>query len=204
AAVDAPDPAGPHERDSGEPRGRERASHRRRSELAARHAGGEIAGAGLARVCPGVSEALELPGVEPDHDLALEHTDRRGHGPFGHDRGLGGPTHLHPHPGGEPVCHERSLERDDRAALVEGLLHFGGDPQHFRHEGTAPSAPTQRAAASSPSSIPPTRKPAARASPAPVVSTTSASSGANSSTPSADRTSTPREPRFTTVVFASA
>src|SRR4051812_47192778 len=102
------------------------------------------------------------------------------------------------------MCDERSLERDDRAAVVEGLLHFRRYSEQFGHEGTAPKASTQRAAASSPSSIPPTRKPAASASPAPVVSTTSAASGGNSSTPRAVRSSTPREPRLTTDVPARA
>ena len=90
AAVDAADPAGAHEADPGEPRGRERAADRGRAELAARHAGGEVARPGLARVGSGLAEALELAGVEPDHDLAVEHADRCGHGPFGPDRGLGG------------------------------------------------------------------------------------------------------------------
>ena len=60
----------------------------------------------------------------------------------------------------------------------------------------APSLATQRAAASAASSAPPTRKPAARASPAPVVSITSAGSAARSfpSTlnPAAPRLSTSR------------
>src|SRR5205823_2015629 len=56
--------------------------------------------------------------------------------------------------------------------LAEQLLRRlldGGD------HGIAPSFATHRAAASSPRSMPPTRKPAASASPAPVESTTSAS-----------------------------
>jgi hypothetical protein len=31
------------------------------------------------------------------------------------------------------MCDERSLERHDRAAVVEGLLDFRGDSEKFRH-----------------------------------------------------------------------
>ena len=51
--------------------------------------------------------------------------------------------------GREAVRDERRLERDDR----RGLAHFIGDADH----GIAPSFAQQRAAASSPSSTPPTR-----------------------------------------------
>ena len=52
---------------------------------------------------------------------SVVHPDRRRHGPFGPDRGLGLEPHLHPHPGWETMCDERSLERDHRPAFVESL-----------------------------------------------------------------------------------
>ena len=69
----------------------------------------------------------------------------------------------------EAVRDERRLERDDAAAVALCLLDLLRDDDH----GIAPSCAQQRAAAFSPSSGPPIRKPAASASPAPVVSTTS-------------------------------
>src|SRR5262249_53237041 len=69
--------------------------------------------------------------------------------------------------------------------------------------GMEPMAATQRAAAPRPrraasSSDPPTRKPAASASPAPVGSTTSVSRAAKSSFASSVRTVHPRAPRLST------
>ena len=78
-----------------------------------------------------------------------------------------------PSSGREAVCDERRLERDDAAALASAVRDLLGDADH----GIAPSFAQQRAAASRPSSTPPTRKPAASASPAPVGSTTSVGEG---------------------------
>src|SRR5439155_13133452 len=87
----------------------------------------------------------------------------------------------------QAVRDERRLERDDRLAVAERALDLGRDDDH----GIAPSFATHRAAASRASSAPPTRNPAASASPAPVESTTAPGSGAISS--SAARN--PRAPR---------
>ena len=73
--------------------------------------------------------------------------------------------------------------------------------QRIDPHGSEPTRATQRAAASSPrraasSSEPPSRNPAASASPAPVESTTSASTGARSSRASSVTTVMPRAPRL--------
>ncbi len=109
---------------------------------------------------------------EPDHELAVEHADRRRHGVRLAHGALGGEPDLDAFARREAVGDERRLERHDTAALVECGRHLVGEPDH----GIAPSRAQQRAAAASPSSAPPTRKPAASASPAPVVSTTVAAS----------------------------
>ena len=93
---------------------------------------------------------------------------RRRHGARLAHRRLGGEPHLDSLAGREAVRDEGRLEGHDGVRLA----HFVGDPDH----GIAPACAQQRAAASTPSSGPPTRKPAASASPAPVVSTTSTGS----------------------------
>ena len=113
-------------------------------------------------------EARELVLGQPDADLAVEHADRRRHRAAVAHRLLGGEPDLDALAGREAVGDERRLERDDAAALAQRLLDLVGDADH----GIAPSGAQQRAAASRPSSGPPSRKPAASASPAPVVSTT--------------------------------
>src|SRR5204862_4361891 len=80
----------------------------------------------------------------------------------------------------EAVCDERRLECDDRAPLGERGCHLRADDDRFFH-GIAPTCATQRAAASRPSSGPPTRNPAASASPAPVESTASTARAGKSS-----------------------
>ena len=139
ASVDAADPTRAEEADPGERAGPERAAHRRRAELASSRAGREIARPRLAGFRSRLAEALDLPLVQADDDRAVDHADGRGHGSFDGDRRLRGEPHLHPHPGWETVCDQRSLERDHRAALVESLLHFRGDLEQFGHTGTAPS-----------------------------------------------------------------
>ena len=88
--------------------------------------------------------------------------------------------------GGKPVRNERRLECHHAPALVERGGHLVGEPDH----GIAPSCAQHRAAAARPSSAPPTRKPAASASPAPVVSTTVAATAAWSR-PSTERPCAP-------------
>src|SRR6266576_4297029 len=208
AAVDAADPAGPEEADSCETADGERAADGRRPESSLRRAGSEIPRAGLAGGRAGLAEAHQLARAKADGDYAVEHPDRRRNRPAGANRRLRREPHLHPHPGWETMGDQGSFERHDGVAFVEGSLHFRGDSEQFRHirgahAGTAPSWATQRAAASSPSSIPPTMNPAASASPAPVVSTTEAPSEACSSEPPSACTSTPLEPRLTTAVSPS-
>src|SRR5439155_11731772 len=139
AAVDATDPARAEEADPGERAGPERAADRRRAELASSRTGREIARPRLAGFRSRLAETLDLRLVQADDHGAIDHTDGRGHGAFEGDRRLRGEPHLHPHPGWETVCDQRSLERDHGAALVESLLHFRGDLEQFGHTGTAPS-----------------------------------------------------------------
>ena len=115
--------------------------------------GGEVARPDLARV--GV-EALELLLRQPDPDCSVEDADRS------RDRaGLAHPplaleSDRDALAGREAVRDERRLERDDGAALAERGRHFLGDGDELVH-GIDPSWATQRAAASSASSGPPTR-----------------------------------------------
>ena len=186
AAVDAADPAGAHEADPGQPR-RPRACRRPSSRRARpRHAGGEVARPGLACVGTGLAEALQLVGRRARRRPAPSSTPTvAGTAPSALTAASAAEPHLHPHPGRETVCDERSLERDDRAAVVEGLLHFRGDSERVRSRRHRPellrrSEPRLRARARSRRRGSPPR---ARR-PAPVVSTTSASSGGYSSMPS--------------------
>src|SRR6185437_2602953 len=191
AAVHAAEPARAHEPDACSAAHRECPADRRRADRTLHDARRKIARSDLARACV---EPRQLVLVEPDPDLTVEHADRRGDGAR-----LAHPTLRLETDGAafscrEAVCNQRRLERDDR----RGLAYLFGDHNH----GIAPSLPTQRAAASTASSGPPTRKPAAKASPAPVASTTSTEAAGNS-TRSSPRTSTPRAPRLTTAVGAS-
>ena len=115
--------------------------------------GGEVARPDLARV--GV-EARELVLRQADPDRAVEDADRRRH----RARLAHAPLALEPDrdalAGREAVGDERRLERDDGAALAERGRHFLGDGDELLH-GIDPSCATQRAAASSASSGPPTR-----------------------------------------------
>src|SRR2546422_10314802 len=138
--------------------------------------------------------ALELSSGQPDADLPVEAADRR----RDRTRLADAPLRLEPDRDAlarrKAVCDQRRLEGDD----CVGLANFVGNEDH----GSAPSRATQRAAASRASCAPPTRKPAASASPAPVASTMSPER-AGSSSRFWPRTSTPRDPRLTTAVGAS-
>src|SRR5262249_51872974 len=114
-------------------------------------------------------EPLQLLGVQPDANGAVEDADRRRQGLGLEHPSLRPPRDLESLASGKAVRDERRLERDDGLARLERSLHLRRDGDH----GIAPTRDTHRAAASSASSTPPTRKPAASASPAPVVSTTS-------------------------------
>src|SRR5439155_3218126 len=138
-------------------------------------------------------ETLQLVLRQPDTNVAVEDADRRRYRTRGADPRLRLEADRNAFAAGEAGCDQRRPERDDGA----GLPDFVGDDDH----GIAPSCPTQRAAASTASCGPPTRKPAASASPAPVASTTSPGGG-GSSTRSSPRMRIPREPRLTTAVGA--
>src|SRR5262249_60780152 len=122
---------------------------------------------------PGLSargcKPLQFALREPNQDLAVDDADGRrhgarlAHGSFRFDRDVE-PCSLR-----EPVRHKCRLEANDRCclAVIElGLRNLGTDLDH----GVAPRLETARAAVSSASSTPPTRYPAAKASPAPVLS----------------------------------
>src|SRR5581483_5760542 len=188
SAVHAAEPARRQHLDPGGPAHRERRADGRRADRALHRRRGEVARADLAG---GRVEAGELGLRQADDDLLVEHADRRGHRARLAHRALGGEPDRGALPRREPVRDQRRLERHDGA----GLADLVRDPDH----GIAPIRAQQRAAASRPSSGPPTRKPAAKASPAPVVSTTSVGTAA-SRRPS---TSTPRAPRFTTHAASS-
>src|SRR6185312_3268023 len=144
-------------------------------------------------------EALDLPRLEPDADAAVDEADRGRDGPGDSDTPLGLRRDLRADSAREAVRDQGRLEGDHGTARFEGRAHFRVDAEEVGHCGKAPMVATQRAAASSPSSGPPRRNPAARASPAPVVSTTSAGRASNEMPP----TTMPSAPRFTTSVSVS-
>ena len=159
------EPAGRHEPD---PRGAadgESAADGSGSDGALHDGDCKVARADLA--C-GRVEALELGRGESDADLPVEHADRGRHRTAVAHGSFRFAPDLDSLSGWKPVRDQRGLESDDSALLAKRLHNLVGDDH-----GIAPSRAQQRAAASRPSLAPPTRKPAARASPAPVVSTTS-------------------------------
>ena len=137
--------------------------------------------------------------LETHADDTVEHADRRRHRSCLANGRLARETDLDPVRRREPVRDQRGLERDDRIAGVERRAHLLADDDELAHEptslasGIAPTCCTQRAAASSARSGPPTIHPAASASPAPVVSTTRETGRAARSSPSKEH---PRAPRF--------
>jgi hypothetical protein len=148
--VHAADPTGAHEADPDAPADRERAADRRRADRVLHGGRGEVARAELARL--GV-EALELRLVEPDAHGTVEHADRRRHRAGLPDATLALQSHRDALARRKAVRDQRRLEGDDRSAVAERVLHLSGDDHH----GIVPSFETQRAAASRPSSGPPTR-----------------------------------------------
>ena len=153
AAVDAAEPAGAHEADPDRAAGRERAADGRRADRVLDERGGEVARADLARV--GV-EALELVLGEADPEPAVEDADGRRHGAGLADAALALEPDRDALAGGKAVRDQRRLERDDGSPLGERLPDLGGHDDQILH-GIDPSFATQRAAASSASSGPPTR-----------------------------------------------
>src|SRR5439155_8231505 len=141
-----------------------RSTDGRRADGSLHHAGSKVARAGLARAR---LEPAELVLREAHADLAVEDADGRRHCAGCANPTLGFEPDRKAVTRGETVRDERRLESDDGSCLP----HFVRDDDH----GIAPGCATQRAAASSASSGPPMRKPAANASPAPVASPTSPS-----------------------------
>ena len=149
-AMNAADPAGRHESDSGHAAGGEGAADGGGPDRSLDDAGREVARPDLARVA---GEALQLARRETDADSAVEDADCRGR-----RAGLANaPVGLEPNRDtvarGETVRNERRLERDHRVPPPERVRDLAGDLDH----GIAPSWATQRAAACAASSAPPTR-----------------------------------------------
>src|SRR2546428_3603442 len=191
AAVHAAEPTGSQQADADGAADGGRSADRRGAASTLNDACGEIACADLARRRV---EPPELVLGQSDPDLSVEDADRRRDRARFADALLRFESDRDSRAGREAVRDQRRLERD-HAARLSNLV---GDDDH----GSAPNRATQRAAASTASFGPPTRKPAASASPAPVASTTSPSRAGNS-TRSSPSTSTPRAPRLTTAVGAS-
>ena len=84
AAMDAAEPAGAHEADSGDAHRGERAADRGRAERALGDAGAEVARADLPRLAPGSSKRCSSSSVRPIRSLPVDDPDR------GRDR-AGGP-----------------------------------------------------------------------------------------------------------------
>src|SRR6185436_3490672 len=143
-------------------------------------------------------EASKLVHRQADADTAVDDPDRRG----GRTGGAHGSLHLEPDlhavRGREAVRDDRRLEGDNRLLLVERAADLVRDLDQLVHAadgiGIAPTCWTQRAAASSARSGPPTIQPAASASPAPVESRIRSTGSASRSTPSNEQ---PRAPRLT-------
>ena len=106
--------------------------------------------------------------LSPTCTFAVQHAHRRRDGTAVTGGLLGCEADRDAFAGRETVRYQSRLERDDPATVALRFEDLVGDHDH----GIAPSFPQQRAAASRPSSGPPTRKPAASASPAPVASST--------------------------------
>ena len=151
--MDAAEPTGAHEADPGRAAGRERAADGRGADGSLHDRGGEIARPDLARLG---REAGELVLGEPDAEPAVEHADRGRDGAGVTDAPLALEPDLDAFAGREAVGDERRLERDDGAPVGECMPDLVGDREQFLH-GIEPSCATQRAAAASASSGPPTR-----------------------------------------------
>ena len=153
AAVDAAEAARAHEPDPDDPAGGERAADRRRADDALGNRRREVARADLARVG---GEAAELVLRQADAQQPVENADRGGHPA----RRAHAPLALEPDldalAGREAVRDERRLERDHRPPVCESVADLVRDLEQIHH-GIEPSFATQRAAAASASSGPPTR-----------------------------------------------
>ena len=153
----------------------EDAPDRRRADVACDRARREVARAELASRSSRTARARR--SCRPTRIAAVEHADgrrRRARVAYG---ALHLDAHLDAVRRGESVRDDRRLERDDGTLLVERGAHLVRERMSSLTRsdatGIAPTCRTQRAAASSARSGPPTIQPAARASPAPVESRTS-------------------------------
>ena len=153
AAVDAAEAARAHEADPDDPAGGERAADRRRADDALRDRRREVARADLARVG---GEAAELVLRQADAQRSVQDADRRGHAARCPHAPLALETDLDAFAGREAVRDERRLERDHRSPVCERVADLVRDLEQIHH-GIEPSFATQRAAAASASSGPPTR-----------------------------------------------
>src|SRR5918995_5736074 len=150
--MDSAETSRAHEADSDGAACGQRAADRRRADGPLNERGGQIARAHLASIGP---EACELVLRDAYAEQAVEHADRRGH--------RAGSPHapLALEPDGntlarwKPVGDEGCLERHDGPPLRERAADLVGDSDQVLH-GMEPSFATQRDAASSASSRPPT------------------------------------------------
>ena len=170
AAVHPADAAGGHEPDAHRRAHRERAADGGGAERALDDAGRDVAGAHLPGVGAGGGEPLELRRAEPDPDRPVDDPDRGRHRPGRPGPLLGRPGRQQAAAAGEPVRDQRGLHGHHRPALAQCLRHLIRNGRRERH-GMPPMVATARAAALRPRSTPPSRYPAANASPAPVEST---------------------------------
>ena len=205
--MDAAEPARPHEADPDRCGGGERAADRRRPDRSLHRADREVARPELARVR---REPLELGRRRGRSRSPVEDADRR-RGPHrprarrprspGRPRPRRAPgsrarrassraRRPHAPPRARPAT--SSLDAD-QVITAASLMAQAADPEgpsaadartRSRTHGIEPGCCTHRAAASSARSGPPTIQPAASASPAPVVSTTSGTGSAARSSPS--------------------
>ena len=153
AAVDAAEAARAHETDPDDPARRERAADRRRADDALGNRRREVARTHLARLG---GEAAELVLRQADAQQPVQNADRRGHGACRAHPPLALETDRDTLAGREAVRDERRLERDHRSPVCERMADLVRDLEQIHH-GIEPSFATQRAAAASASSGPPTR-----------------------------------------------
>ena len=81
--------------------------------------------------------ACELVLGETDHDPAVEHANGGRSGAGGANSRFAGEPDLDAARGGEAVCDERRLERDDSALLGERGLDLVADADQVLHGGAA-------------------------------------------------------------------
>ena len=151
--MDAAEAAGAHEADPDGAAGGQRPADRRRADGSLHDRGGEVARADLARVG---GEAAELVLREPDAEQPVEDADRGRHGAGVADAPLALEPDLDALARRKAVRDERRLERDDRSPIGQRVADLVRDSDQILH-GIEPSFATQRAAAASASSGPPTR-----------------------------------------------